>query len=103
MKTDLFSPVTTAISQICWYIECSTFTASSFRILNSSTGIPSPPYNFKKEREKNDERGWPSIPWGSREFLSASKSSRPGSPGDTAEVLNGPDSEWGFPSGSDGK
>ena len=35
MKTDLF--------QICWDIECSTFTASSFRIWNSSTGIPSPP------------------------------------------------------------
>ena len=29
--------------QICWRIECSTFTASSFRIWNSSTGIPSPP------------------------------------------------------------
>ena len=29
--------------QICWHIECSTFTASSFRIFNSSTGIPSPP------------------------------------------------------------
>ena len=28
--------------QICWHIECSTFTASSFRIRNSSTGIPSP-------------------------------------------------------------
>ena len=28
---------------ICWHIECSTFTASSFRIWNSSTGIPSPP------------------------------------------------------------
>ena len=28
---------------ICWDIECSTFTASSFRIWNSSTGIPSPP------------------------------------------------------------
>ena len=31
------------ILQICWHIECSTFTASSFRIWNSSTGIPSPP------------------------------------------------------------
>ena len=31
------------IFQVCWYIECSTFTASSFRIWNSSTGIPSPP------------------------------------------------------------
>ena len=30
------------IFQICWHIECSTFTASSFRIWNSSTGIPSP-------------------------------------------------------------
>ena len=29
--------------QICWHIKCSTFTASSFRIWNSSTGIPSPP------------------------------------------------------------
>ena len=28
---------------ICWHIECSTFTASSFRIWNSSTGVPSPP------------------------------------------------------------
>ena len=28
---------------ICWHIECSTFTASSFRIWNSSTGIPSLP------------------------------------------------------------
>ena len=27
----------------CWHIECSTFTASSLRILNNSTGIPSPP------------------------------------------------------------
>ena len=29
--------------QICWHIDCSTFTASSFRILNSSAGIPSLP------------------------------------------------------------
>ena len=29
--------------QICWHIEWSTFTASSFRIWNSSTAIPSPP------------------------------------------------------------
>ena len=29
--------------QICWHMECSTFTASSFRIWDSSTGIPSPP------------------------------------------------------------
>ena len=31
------------ILQICWHIECSTFTAWSFRIWNSSTRIPSPP------------------------------------------------------------
>ena len=31
------------IFQICWHIECSTFTASSFWIWHSSTGIPSPP------------------------------------------------------------
>ena len=31
------------VFQICWHIECSTFTASFFRIWNSSTGIPSPP------------------------------------------------------------
>ena len=31
------------VFQICWHTECSTFTASSFRFWNSSTGIPSPP------------------------------------------------------------
>ena len=31
------------VFQICWHIECSTFTALSLRIWNSSTGIPSPP------------------------------------------------------------
>ena len=31
------------VFQICWHIECSTLTASSFRIWNSSTGIPLPP------------------------------------------------------------
>ena len=29
--------------QTCWHMESSTFTASSFRIWNRSTGIPSPP------------------------------------------------------------
>ena len=29
------------VFQICWHIECSTFTASSSRIWNSSIGIPS--------------------------------------------------------------
>ena len=31
------------LSLFCWRIECSTFTASSFRIWNSSAIIPSPP------------------------------------------------------------
>ena len=44
MKTDLFQSCGHCwVSQICWHIECSTFTASSFRIWNSSTGIPSAP------------------------------------------------------------
>ena len=30
------------VFQICWHTECSTFTASSFRIWNNLTGIPSP-------------------------------------------------------------
>ena len=44
MKTELFQYCGHCwVFQICWHIECSTFTASSFRIWNSSTGIPSPP------------------------------------------------------------
>ena len=44
MKTDLFQSCGHCwVFQICLHIECSTFTASSFRIWNSSTGIPSPP------------------------------------------------------------
>ena len=42
MKTDLFQSCGHCwVFQICWHIECSTFTASSFRTWNSSTGIPS--------------------------------------------------------------
>ena len=44
MKTDLFQAcVHCWVFQISRSIECSTFTASSFRTWNSSTGIPSPP------------------------------------------------------------
>ena len=44
MKTDLFQSCGHCwVLQICWHSECSTFAASSFRIWNSSTGIPSPP------------------------------------------------------------
>ena len=44
MKTDLFQSCDHCwVFQICWHIECSTLTASSFSIWNSSAGIPSPP------------------------------------------------------------
>ena len=44
MKTDLFQSCGHCwVFRVCWHIECSTVTASSFRIWNSSTGIPSPP------------------------------------------------------------
>ena len=44
MKTDLFQSCGHCwVFQICWHIECSTFTASSFRTWNSSTEIPSLP------------------------------------------------------------
>ena len=44
MKTDLFQFCGHCwVFQICWQIEFSTLTASSFRIWDSSTGIQSPP------------------------------------------------------------
>ena len=44
MKTDLFQSCGHCwVFQVCWHIECSTFTALSFKIWNRSTGIPSPP------------------------------------------------------------
>ena len=43
MKTELFQSCGDCrVFQICWHTEYSTFTASSFRVWNSSTGIPSP-------------------------------------------------------------
>ena len=45
MKTDLFQSCGGHcwVFQIWWHIECNTFTASSFRIWDSLTGIPSLP------------------------------------------------------------
>ena len=44
MKTDLFQSYGHCwVFQMCWHIECSTFTASSFMTWNSIAGIPSPP------------------------------------------------------------
>ena len=41
-KLTFSSPVACWAFQICWHIECSTLTALSFTIWNSSAGIPSP-------------------------------------------------------------
>ena len=43
MKTDLFQSWGHGCFQNCFHIECSTLTASSFRIWNSLDGILSPP------------------------------------------------------------
>ena len=44
MKSELFQSCGhCCVFQFFCHIECNTFTASSFRIWNSSTGIPSPP------------------------------------------------------------
>ena len=43
MKTELFQSCGHCwVFQICWHIECSTLTASCFRIYNSSVGVLSP-------------------------------------------------------------
>ena len=43
-KADLFQSCGHCwVFQICWHVECSTLTASSFRILTSSAGSLSPP------------------------------------------------------------
>ena len=43
-ETDLFQSCGHCwVFHICWHIECSIFTTSSFRIWNISAGIPSPP------------------------------------------------------------
>ena len=47
MKTDLFQSCGHCwVFQICWHIECSTFTASSLRIWKSLAGIPLPPLDL---------------------------------------------------------
>ena len=44
MKTDIFQSCGHCwVFQICWHIECSTLTTSSFRIWNIPAVIPSPP------------------------------------------------------------
>ena len=59
MKTDLFkSWGHCQVFQICWHIECSNFTASSFRIWNSST--LKRPWCWERLRAggEGNNRGW---------------------------------------------
>ena len=50
MKIDLFQSCGHCwVFQTCWHIKCSTFTASSSRVWNSSTGIPLPPLALSLE------------------------------------------------------
>ena len=59
MKTDLFQSCGHCwVFQICWCVECLSFTASSFRIWNSSMGIPSSPLALFTEKSM----AW-KIPW----------------------------------------
>ena len=56
------------VFQVCWHSECSTLIASSFKILNSSAGIPSPPLallaavlpkaHLTSHSRMNGSRGW---------------------------------------------
>ena len=47
VKTDFFQSCDHCwVFQICWHTECNTFTGSSFRVWNSSAGIPLPPLAF---------------------------------------------------------
>ena len=50
MQTDLFQSCGHCwVSQICWHTECSTLTASSLWIWNSSAGGPPPPLGLFEE------------------------------------------------------
>ena len=61
------------VFQICWHIECSTFPASSFRIWNSSTGMPSPPLALHSRMSGSRWVVTPSwLSWSWRTFLYSS-------------------------------
>ena len=73
MKTDLFQSYGHCwVFQICWYIESSTFKASSFRIWNSSTGIPSPPLALFVVMLHKAHLTWHSRMSGSRSVITPS-------------------------------
>ena len=49
MKTDLFQSCGHCwVFQICWHIECNTFTASPFRIWNSSSSVHNYVYSLRR-------------------------------------------------------
>ena len=59
MKTDPFQSYGHCwVFQICWHIECSTLTASSFRTWNSSARIPSSPLAFCLKKRKCKKAKW---------------------------------------------
>ena len=81
MKTELFQSCGHCwVSQICWHIWCNTFTASSFRIWNSSTGIPSlplalfivmlPKAHLTSDSRISGSRGVITLSWLSRSWRS---------------------------------
>ena len=73
MKTDLFQSCAHCwVFQICWYINCNTLTASSFRIWNSYTGIPSPPLALFEVMLPKDHLTLHSRMSGSRWVITAS-------------------------------
>ena len=64
MKTDLFQPHGHCwVFQICWHTECSTLTASSFRIWNSLAGIPSPPLAFFVLQPNKNKGSFICVKW----------------------------------------
>ena len=92
MKIDLFQSCGHCwVFQSCWHIECSTFTASSSRVWNSSTGIPSPPLALfvvmppkahltTETKHSNSTQALPSMDYLSQEHWSGLPFPPPGNP-----------------------
>ena len=73
MRVDIFQSCGHCwVFQICWHIECSTLITSSFRILNSSAGMPLPslallaavlPKAHQTSQSRMSGSRWVIIPW----------------------------------------
>ena len=62
MKTGLFQSCGHCwVFQICWHIECSTFTASSFRIWNSPTEMGKVKKGKDKEGKRTRTKPWKTL------------------------------------------